>query len=129
MPATKHLPKRSLGLIGKYLYLMVNKPDGKNTVMHFDYMVVDDRISKFNDKNFAKIDDGRAQRFTDGRVTRVSLSNIYKEFKNVNGSSIQIPLTIQPDRWVVVCINVSQLFDSQQLFPVGTAKKMFLRSF
>ena len=78
VPATKHLPKKALGLTGKYIYLMLNKPDGKNCVLHLDYMV------------------------NETRVTKISLSNIYKDFKNVNGSSLQIPLNIQPDRWTVV---------------------------
>ena len=70
MPATKHLPKKALGLTGKYIYLMLNKPDGKNCVMHLDYMV------------------------NETRLTKISLSNIYKDFKNINGSNLQIPLTI-----------------------------------
>ena len=70
VPATKHLPKKSLGLIGRLLYLLINKPDGKNTVMHFDYMI------------------------NDSRVVKISVSNIYKEFKNLNGTSLQIPLSV-----------------------------------
>lgn len=64
VPATKHLPKKALGLTGKYTYLMLNKPDGKNCVMHLDYMV------------------------NETRLTKISLSNIYKEFKNINGSNL-----------------------------------------
>ena len=85
IPASKWLPKRVLGLTGKFVYLMVSKPEGKNYVIHFDYMV------------------------NGTRLTKVSLSNIYKEFKNTsNGSSLQIPIEI-PDRWTVVCINVEAL--------------------
>jgi hypothetical protein len=64
IPATKFLPKKALGLTGKYVYLIINVPEGKNCVMHLDYMVNDTRLSK------------------------ISLSNIYKDFKNVNGSSL-----------------------------------------
>ena len=70
VPATKHLPKKALGLTGKYIYLVLNKPDGKNTTIHLDYMV------------------------NETRLTKISLSNIYKSFKNLNGSSLQIPLNM-----------------------------------
>lgn len=68
IPATKFLPKKALGLTGKYIYLIISKPDGKNCVIHLDYMV------------------------DETRLTKISLSNIYKEFKNINGSCLQIPL-------------------------------------
>lgn len=92
VPATKFLPKKALGLTGKHIYLMLQKPDGKNCVLHLDYMV------------------------NETRLTKISLSNIYKEFKNVNGSSLQIPLHIQPDRWTVVCLNVSRLLEENNIF-------------
>jgi len=50
------------------------------------------------------------------RLTKISLSNIYKDFKNINGSSMQIPLNIQSDRWTVVCINVEELLESNNIF-------------
>ena len=64
VPATKFLPKRVLGLTGKFIYLQLNKPDGKNCVLHLDYMVNETRLAK------------------------ISLSTIYKHFKNINGSSL-----------------------------------------
>lgn len=70
VPATKFLPKKALGLTGKLIYLQVSKPDGKNCVLHLDYMV------------------------NETRLVKISLSTIYKDFKNLNGSSLQIPLNI-----------------------------------
>jgi len=58
------MPKMSLGLTGKYIYLLINKPDGKNCVMHLDYIVNETRLAK------------------------ISLSNIYKDFKNNNSGSL-----------------------------------------
>ena len=87
IPATKFLPKKALGLTGKFIYMLLNIPDGKNCVVHLDYMV------------------------SDTRLTRISLSNIYKDFKNVNGSSLQIPLNIQTDRWTVVVVSVAELLE------------------
>ena len=43
---------------------MVNIPEKKNCVMHLDYMV------------------------NETRLTKISLSNIYKDFKNTNGASL-----------------------------------------
>jgi hypothetical protein len=100
VPATKHLPKKALGLTGKFIYLLLNKPDGKNCVMHIDYMVNETRLAK------------------------ISLSNIYKEFKNINGSNFQIPLNIQSDRWTLVCIGVSDLLEKY-----CSPKTFMLRSF
>lgn len=57
LPATKFLPKNALGLIGKYVYSLINIPTGKSFVIHFDYMV------------------------NETRLVRISISNIYKEFK------------------------------------------------
>ena len=71
---------------------MLNKPDGKNCVIHLYYMV------------------------NQTRHTKISLSNIYKEFKDTNGTSMQIPLTIQSDRWTIVCVNVEELFENNQVF-------------
>ena len=99
VPATKHLPKKALGLTGKYIYLLLNKSDS-NFVMHLDYMV---NVS---------------------RLVKISLSNIYKEFKNINGSNLQIPLNLQPDRWTVVCIGVSDLLEKY-----CQPKEFVLRSF
>ena len=64
IPATKFLPKKALGLTGKYVYIVMQIPKDKNCVMHLDYMV------------------------NETRLTKISLSNIYKEFKNNNGSSL-----------------------------------------
>ena len=82
IPATKFLPKKALGLTGKNIYLVLNKPDGKNCVIHLDYMV------------------------NETRLTKISLSTIYKDFKNINGSSLQIPLDVRPNIWTVVCLNI-----------------------
>ena len=39
----------------------------------------------------------------DSRVVKLSLSNMYKEFKNMNGQSLQIPLENIPDKkWTVL---------------------------
>ena len=92
VPATKFLPKKALGLTGQYIYIILNKPEAKNSVLHFDYMI------------------------NETRLTKISLSNLYKEFKNLTGSSLQIPLNIQPDRWTVVCINVKDLFENNHVF-------------
>ena len=105
VPATKFLPKKALGLTGKFVYILLNKPDGKNCVLHLDYMV------------------------NETRLTKISLSNIYKDFKNINGSSLQIPLNIQSDRWTVVCINVEELLESHHIFLPNQSKQFLLRSF
>jgi hypothetical protein len=99
------LPKKALGLTGKYVYLLLSKPDGKNCTIHLDYMV------------------------NETRLTKISLSNIYKSFKNLNGSSLQIPLNMQPDRWTVVCINVYELLEQNKIFLPTQQPEFFLRSF
>lgn len=64
------------------------------------------------------------------RLTKISLSTIYKEFKNINGSSLQIPLNIQPDKWTVVCIDIGQLLTDNNIFIAGQKQQsFFLRSF
>jgi hypothetical protein len=50
------------------------------------------------------------------RLTKISLSNIYKEFKNVNGSSLQIPLEIEAEKWTVVAVKVGELLEQNKLF-------------
>ena len=105
VPASKFLPKKALGLTGKFIYLMIQGLDGKNCVMHLDYMV------------------------NETRLTKVSLSNIYKDFKNVNGSSLQIPLAMQPGKWTVVCINVAKLLEDNNIFLPNQNQSFYLRSF
>ena len=105
VPASKFLPKKALGLTGKFIYLMVQAVDGKNCVMHLDYMV------------------------NETRLTKVSLSTIYKEFKNINGSSLQIPLDIPPNKWTVVCINIAKLLEDNKIFLPGQNQVFYLRSF
>ena len=84
VPASKFLPKKVLGFTGKYVYLLLSKPEGKNFVVHLDYLC-------------------------GTRLTKISLSNIYKEFKNsANGSSLQIPMQLS-EKWTVVCINVEDV--------------------
>ena len=84
---------------------MVQVVDGKNCVMHLDYIV------------------------NETRLTKVSLSTIYKEFKNVNGSSLQIPLTIPPNKWTVVCINIAMLLEGNKIFLSSQNQAFYLRSF
>ena len=84
---------------------MVQVVDGKNCVMHLDYIV------------------------NETRLTKVSLSTIYKEFKNVNGSSLQIPLTIPPNKWTVVCVNIAKLLEDNKIFLAGQNQTFYLRSF
>lgn len=64
IPASKHLPKKALGLTSKLIYLMIKLDGTKNAVIHLEFMV------------------------NESRLTRISLSNIYKAFKNSNGSSL-----------------------------------------
>jgi hypothetical protein len=42
------------------------------------------------------------------RLTKISLSSIYKNYENDN-NSIKIPLVLQPGRWTVVCLNIDQI--------------------
>jgi len=64
----------------------------------------------------------------DTRLTKISLSNIYKDFKNVNGSSLQIPLQIQPERWTIVAINVGKLLEDNSIYVPNQPHSFFLRS-
>ena len=62
----------------------------------------------------------------DTRLTKISLSNIYKDFKNVNGSSLQIPLRVEDDRWTVVVVGVADLLEANNL--LQNTDKFSLRS-
>ena len=108
IPDSKHLPKKVLGLTGNYVYLMVQRPEQKNFVIHLDYLI-----------------DGT-------RLTKISLSSIYKEFKNAPSSnSMQIPVQLEPAKWTVLCINVKQLLEQNGLIRAGFPeheKPFYLRS-
>lgn len=58
IPASKHLPKKALGLTSKFIYLMIKIEHCRQAVIHLDFIV------------------------DETRLTRVSLSTIYKTFKN-----------------------------------------------
>ena len=81
-------------------------PAGKTFAMHFDYMI------------------------HDSRVIRLSVSNLYKEFKNNKGTSLQVPLLNLPsDRWVFVVINALSLFKEHNIFDKNSPAKFYMRSF
>jgi len=46
----------------------------------------------------------------------------------MNGTGLQIPLSLQGDRWTVVAIHVGELFDSNNLYIPNQAKSFYLRS-
>ena len=94
---------------------MLHVAQGKNFVCHFDFVL------------------------NESRTVCISLSNIYKEFKvglqltdcnqNTNGTSIQIPVVIQPDKWTVIALNALSYFSENKCFVSGTTNKFFMRSF
>jgi hypothetical protein len=59
---------------------------GKTFVIHLDYTI------------------------NEQRNVRVSLSNIYKEFKNMNGNSVQVPLALEADKWSVFLLSPHEIF-------------------
>jgi hypothetical protein len=84
-------------------------PAGKSFVLHFDYIL------------------------NETRHVRLSISNIFKEFKNLNGNSIQIPLqdanqAVPFGKWTVVCINALQILESANAFAAGQNKTFYMRS-
>lgn len=97
---------KSLGLTGRYNYIIMKTQVGKNFSTHLDFIV--------NDKN----------------LCRISLSNMFKETK-VTGSSIQIPLLeIEPQKWSVVQINIFSILEDNEMFSKSLEeKKFYLRSF
>eukprot|EP00347_Sterkiella_histriomuscorum_P023802 403333335 len=105
VPAQKHLPKKALGLTGKYVYITLNVPAGKSFVIHFDYTV------------------------NETRLVRLSISNIYKEFKNLNGNSLQVPINLPYAKWTMIALNAYNLLESNNVFISGQAHSFSMRSF
>jgi hypothetical protein len=85
---------RSLGLIGRYLYLQV-KVHTNSTPMsfHFDLQIR-----------------GRAQ-----SIVRVSASNLYKIFDTQNDNTLQVPLSLDINRWTVVVFDIVDLLQKSGL--------------
>lgn len=73
--------------------------------MHFDYIV------------------------NETRTVRLSLSNLYKEFKNMNGTSLQLPLQLQSNKWHLVCVNIQNILETNKVFSSSQPQKFLLRSF
>ena len=133
VPAMKRLPKNALGLNGKFvstffarklacqIYVVLLAQPGKNFVMHFDYTV------------------------NDSRTVRLSLSNMYKEFKvstlvaalifnfsvqNKNNLSLQVPLVdVNTGKWSVVAVDAARLLTENKVFEAGRTPKFSMRSF
>jgi hypothetical protein len=47
----------------------------------------------------------------------------------VNGTSIQIPTHLQPDKWTVIALNALTYFNENKCFASGISSKFYLRSF
>ena len=82
------LPKvkgQTLGLTGRFLYLEVRVNPGKFFMVHLDVTAAD------------------------RNTTRVSISNIFKEGKNVvkGGTALHIPLVDPSPKWYIMCIDLA----------------------
>lgn len=118
VPASKFLPrKRVLGLTGKYVYLMLKKPDQKNFVIHLDYVVNDSRLAKIQLSNTTK-------KFKSSDKP----SHFEKNKWSSDGVSLQIPMPL-PDKWTVVALNVEQILRDNKCIPAELQAPFFLRSF
>ena len=106
MTPCKTAKYKSLGLTGKYNYLIIKTQVGKMFSTHLDYIV--------NESN----------------LWRVSLSNIFKETK-VTGGSVQVPiLDIAPQKWTIIQINIFSILEENNFFSKKSEeKKFYLRSF
>jgi hypothetical protein len=49
--------------------------------------------------------------------------------QNVNGTSIQIPVNPQPEKWTVIALNALSYFAEHKCFASGSTNKFYLRSF
>ena len=64
----------------------------------------------------------------DKNVIRISFSNIFKEQKSCSGTSIQIPLTLEPV-WTILHVQGFNILHDAGIFSSSsTDKKFFLRS-
>jgi len=103
---SKSAKYKSLGLTGKYNYITMKTQVGKLFSIHLDFIV--------NEKN----------------LCRISISNIFKDFK-ATGSSIQIPIKqIEAQKWNIIQLNVFNILEDNNMFSkVSEEKKFYLRSF
>lgn len=84
--------------------MIVKGIEGKQFSFHLEFVI--------NDKN----------------VIRISFSNIFKEQKSCSGTSIQIPLTLEPV-WTILHIQGFNILHDAGIFSSSsTDKKFFLRS-
>jgi len=91
--------QKSLGLTGRYIYLQVKAPLASSPlIFHFDLKMAD-----------------RTQNI------RVSCSNLYKAFSTQNNFVMQVPLSLDLDRWTVVVLDLYNLLQMSSLLPPSYA--------
>lgn len=106
MTPCKNAKYKSLGLTGKFNYIIMKTQVAKLFSTHLDFIV--------NEKHHV----------------RVSISNIFKETK-VTGGSIKIPIPeIEAGKWTIVQLNIYNILEENNMFSKSHGdNKFYLRSF
>ena len=89
---------KSLGLVGRYIYLFVNDSEEKNFTIHLDFTLS-------NSNNL-----------------RISLSTLFKIEKLKDPFSVLIPITLTIDKWTCIIVDVKHLKDKHKIVGEHTLK-------
>jgi len=89
------LARSGLGLTGRYLYIQLKAPASASPVsFHIDLQLTD-----------------RSHNI------RLSASNLYKQFSTQNGMTMQVPLSLDLNRWTVAVFDIYNLLSMSGLLP------------
>ena len=89
------LARSGLALTGRYIYVQLKAPATASPLsMHFDLQLAD-----------------RSHNI------RISASNLYKQFYTQNGMVLQVPLSLDINRWTVAVFDIYNLLGSSGLLP------------
>ena len=93
-----HCKSKSLGLLGRYIYISYLIEKDRNCNMHFDFIL------------------------QDGNTCRLSLSTLFQSVKRSAGNVLQIPLK-QTDLWKILCQDAYRLFEKNYMLPKSNQKR------
>ena len=94
---------KSLGLIGKIIYIECFSSPGKQFSIHLDY-IVDSQLN-----------------------STITISSLCKEPKKENNKNIKFPLQLN-EKWTIVSINILKLLSDFGIFLPGSKNEFYLKS-
>jgi WD repeat-containing protein 90 len=98
--ASPHSPTKSLGLVGRYLYICYKVLPGKTASFHFDFIM------------------------QDGNTLRLTLSTLTSEPKSKADSNPQLPLEAS-GKWTIYCVDLELSFKDLKAFPKSNLFRKF----